>query len=433
MTSVTIGVDSAGERKKQMEAVWILSTGTFLEYFDLMLYVHMITLLNELFFPTTDPSTGSLIAALGFCSTYFLRPIGALIFGHIGDNDGRKYTVVITMLLMGLSCLMMILVPTYSKIGIAASITVTICRMLQGMSSMGEIVGAQLYLTEYIPAPKSYYYVGLISFFTALGGTAALAVGVIVTNVYVADNEFAWRGAFLFGLMVASTGFVARTALRETPEYADASIKYKDAAGKLPKDKVNIKTMVYYFMLGSMQPAFFYFMYMHCGQILRNKFKFTSGEIIANNFYVSIVCALGYLVISILTKTIHPFKIIRFRLFTCYFLIAAILAMDLYVTSSIYILVLQMCVAIFRVNVFPADPIIFKCIPVMQRFRSAAIVTALSTTAVLAISSFGMAYLCNAFGSIGLGFIFIPAIVGFAIALKYFENLTAETQSGQMV
>ncbi|WP_342267402.1 hypothetical protein [Candidatus Tisiphia endosymbiont of Empis tessellata] len=76
--------------REQKEVVGLLSIGTFLEYFDLMLYVHMAVLLNELFFPKTDPHTATLLSAAAFCSTYLLRPFGALIFGWIGDNVGRK-------------------------------------------------------------------------------------------------------------------------------------------------------------------------------------------------------------------------------------------------------------------------------------------------------------------------------------------------------
>ncbi len=79
--------------KEQKSAVGLLSIGTFLEYFDLMLYVHMAVLLNELFFEPTDPFTASLGTAFAFCSTYLLRPVGALLFGYLGDNWGRNITV----------------------------------------------------------------------------------------------------------------------------------------------------------------------------------------------------------------------------------------------------------------------------------------------------------------------------------------------------
>ena len=90
--------------KQQKEAIGLLQIGTFLEYFDLMLYVHMAVLLNDMFFPKTDPHTAALLAAFAFCSTYVLRPFGALIFGYIGDTIGRKTTVIITTFLMSISC-----------------------------------------------------------------------------------------------------------------------------------------------------------------------------------------------------------------------------------------------------------------------------------------------------------------------------------------
>ena len=90
--------------QEQKEAVGLLQMGTFLEYFDLMLYVHMAVLLNELFFPRTDPHTASLIAAFTFCSTYVLRPFGALLFGYIGDSMRRKVAIIISTLIMAVSC-----------------------------------------------------------------------------------------------------------------------------------------------------------------------------------------------------------------------------------------------------------------------------------------------------------------------------------------
>lgn len=118
--------------KEQKQAVRLLSIGTFLEYFGLMFYVHMAVLLNNLFFPEYDPFTFSLLTAFSFCSTYLLRPIGALIFGYIGDHFGRKIVVVLTTLLMAITCVIIGSMPTYAQIGITASWVLTICRIIQG-------------------------------------------------------------------------------------------------------------------------------------------------------------------------------------------------------------------------------------------------------------------------------------------------------------
>ena len=91
-----------------------------------MLYIHMAVLLNELFFPKTDPFTASLLSAFAFCSSYILRPFGALIFGFIGDFIGRKSVIVITTIIMAITCTTIAVLPTYAQIGITASWIITI-------------------------------------------------------------------------------------------------------------------------------------------------------------------------------------------------------------------------------------------------------------------------------------------------------------------
>ena len=202
--------------RQQKEAVGLLQIGTVLEYFDLMLYVHMAVLLNELFFPKTDPHTAALLSAFAFCSTSVLRPFGALIFGWIGDNIGRKSTVVITTIMMSISCVVMANLPTYAQIGVSAAWVVTICRIVQGLASMGEYVGANIYLTEIIKPPSQYPAVAFLDTASSFGGVMALFVATIATS---STSAFNWRIAFWIGAGLAVVGSVARTRLRETPDF----------------------------------------------------------------------------------------------------------------------------------------------------------------------------------------------------------------------
>ena len=216
--------------RNQRESIALLQIGTFLEYFDLMIYVHMAVLLNELFFPKTDPHTAALLSAFAFCSTFVLRPFGALIFGWLGDNIGRKSTVIITTMLMALSSLIMANLPTYSQIGITAAWIITICRMVQGVASLGEIVGAEVYLTETIKKPYCYPFVSFIAVSSVAGTVMALLVASIFTSF-----EMSWRIAFWIGSGIAAIGSVARTRLRETPEFADMSRRIKELSTALNK------------------------------------------------------------------------------------------------------------------------------------------------------------------------------------------------------
>lgn len=224
----------------------------------------MAVLLNELFFPKADPFTASLHSAFAFCSTYVLRPFGALIFGYIGDNIGRKATVIITTTMMSLSCILMASLPTYSQIGITASWVVTICRMVQGLSAMGEVTGANIYITEITKPPIQYPAVTMTSICSALGGVFALAVATFVTSF-----NFNWRIAFGIGAVVAIVGAVARTRLRETPDFADAKRRVKKALAQIKRDpkilkenviwteKVNKKTALSLFFIECSWPVCF--------------------------------------------------------------------------------------------------------------------------------------------------------------------------------
>jgi MHS family proline/betaine transporter-like MFS transporter len=101
--------------KHQKESIAILCVGTFLEFFDLYLYIHMAVLLNDLFFPKTDHLSAQLLGATAFCSTYILRPVGGFIIGRIGDSVGRKFTILFTTFIMACTCIAMAIVPTYAE------------------------------------------------------------------------------------------------------------------------------------------------------------------------------------------------------------------------------------------------------------------------------------------------------------------------------
>jgi MFS family permease len=186
--------EQKGLTRKQKEAVGLLSAGTFLEYFDLMLYVHMAVFLNELFFPKYDPHTTAIYSATAFCSGFVFRPVGALIVGWIGDNVGRKNTVIITTFIMALSCLIIANLPTYAQIGITAPWLLTICRIIQGMSSMGETIGAKLYLTELINPPSQYPAVSSVAIFATLGGSNSLVLNrMYVSRVFLFCLYLLWK------------------------------------------------------------------------------------------------------------------------------------------------------------------------------------------------------------------------------------------------
>ncbi len=416
--------------REQKESIGLLQIGTFLEYFDLMLYVHMAVLLNELFFPETDPLTTRLIAALSFSSVFILRPFGAIIFGYIGDNFGRKLTVIITTTLMAVSCIIMYILPTYNDIGITASYIMILCRAMQGMSSMGEVIGAEIYLTETIKRPTIFPVVGFITVSLTLGGVAALAIASLATT-----EGFNWRYAFLIGTIIAMVGGLARTRLRETPDFVNAKKEIQSVFEKTGVDiklldkspiyneKANKITAIAYFLLECSAPTCFFLIYAYSANILKEVHDYTPGQIIHQNFIVTVIEFFTILLITFLSFRIYPLKILKVKLiiFACFIFILPFIFQ--YSTSPVGIMLAQLGIVFFGVNVLPAGPIFYSHFPIFKRFTYTGFSYALSRAIMHLTTSFGFIFLFEYLGHYGILVIMIPILIGFSFGLNHFEKL----------
>jgi MFS family permease len=420
----------------QKKAVGLLSVGTFLEYFDLMLYIHMAVLLNELFFPKTDPFTASLLSAFAFCSSYDLRPFGALVFGFIGDFIGRKSVIVITTIIMAITCTTIAVLPTYAQIGITASWIITICRMVQGMAASAESRGAEIYITESVKPPLQYPLVAIITVFSAVGTSFALGVSSIFTNVNIFGTESQyWRVAFFLGAIIGLVGGVARTSLREASDFANKKkmLKIKFADNKVDWDKNYLKgtfdnektflTSLAYFIICCARPPCFYFIYIYCSDVLKHDFGLSAGEIISHNFWVSIVDMGGLLFLAYISSKIYPLTILKAKLllfFTCIIFFPAV--MYTY-PSEMTVFIFQCLASLFVFDDVPASPIFYKHFPIIKRFTYTSLLSSFAKLMTYAITSFGLVYSTKYFGYYGIFLILIPVGVVYYFAVRYFEAL----------
>jgi len=425
--------------KNQREAVGLLSIGTFLEYFDLMLYVHMAVVLNELFFPSTDPFTASLMTAFAFCSTFLLRPFGALIFGYIGDTVGRKTVVILTTMLMAVSSLIVAFLPTYAQIGITASWVITICRMVQSVSAAAEGTGAELYLTESSKPPVQYPLVSSVTVFAGLGCTAALGIATIAMNenIFVNIGMDGWRLAFLVGAGVALVGTIARTSLKEADEFSD---KKKQLESRLSENKISknslseeflaekspLRTSLAYFLIQCARPPGFYFTYIYCAELLKNECGYTLSEVIFDNFIVSIVDICAITALSFLSYYLDPLKIIKSRLFLFFgaIIFFPIILNNVAITEKgMWIFIFQ-CLAVTLVfDPVPATPIFYKYFPIFKRFTYTSLLTAIAKLGTYSIASFGLVFATDLLGYWGIFTIFVPAGIAFYFSVNYFQKL----------
>ena len=228
--------------------------------------------------------------------------------------------------MMAISCVIVGSLPTYAQIGITASWIITICRMVQGIAATAEARGAELYLTECSKPPLQYPLVALITVFSCLGTTAALGIASIFTSTHIFNDEVSWRIIFFIGAGVALVGTIARTGLKEADEFMNKKKKLKS---RLENNNINLKNLnkefieerayampaVAYFFIQCARPPCFFFIYIYCGDILKQKFGFTAGQVISQNFIVSMVDLFGVIMLVYLSYKIHPFKILKAKLY----------------------------------------------------------------------------------------------------------------------
>lgn len=221
--------------EKQIKTAIIASaTGTLLEWYDLFLAVILAKLLSSQLFPSnSDTAFLETLAIVG--SSFFVRPIGSLIFGSLGDRKGRKKSFLLSLLLMGGATFLIGLIPTFDQIGWAAPILLLALRLAQGFALSGEYSGAIVYVAENAPADKKGYYTGFIQATVPLGLLLCLVV-VIGIQSLMSPEDFAswgWRLPFLSSVFLVFFSFLARRKMDETPVYLEMK-----ASGNLSKSPV---------------------------------------------------------------------------------------------------------------------------------------------------------------------------------------------------
>jgi MFS family permease len=206
----------------------VSSVGTILEWYDLYLFGSLATVMATCFFPKTDPTAALLYTIALFGAGILMRPIGALIFGRLGDSLGRKPIFVITLTLMGISTFAIGIVPGYERIGIAAPLLLLALRLLQGLAVGGEYGGAATYVAEYAPAGRRGYFTSWIQASATMGLLLSLGVILITRHALDADhansiekfNTWGWRIPFLLSIILVAISAYIRLKMQESPLFS---------------------------------------------------------------------------------------------------------------------------------------------------------------------------------------------------------------------
>ena len=228
-------MDAVAPRKHVMtttekKVILASSAGTIFEWYDFYLYGSLAAIIGAKFFSAFPPSTRAIYALLAFAAGFLVRPFGALVFGRLGDLVGRKYTFLITILIMGLSTFLVGLLPDYNTIGVAAPVALIALRMAQGLALGGEYGGAAVYVAEHAPPGRRGYYTSWIQTTATLGLLLSLFV-IVGLRLSMGDKAFnddyplffglqgGWRIPFLASIFLLAISVVIRLTMNESPAF----------------------------------------------------------------------------------------------------------------------------------------------------------------------------------------------------------------------
>ncbi len=227
--------DSAPLDRKHSLVIIASSLGTVFEWYDFYIYGTLAAFFGKLFFPPGNETSGYLSSLALFGVGFSVRPFGALVFGRLGDLAGRKYTFLVTIIVMGISTSLVGLLPTYSRIGFMAPVLLVFLRLAQGLALGGQYGGAAIYVSEHAPEGKRGLYTGWIQTTATLGLLLALVV-IGTLRHFMTGEQFAdwgWRVPFLMSFLLLGVSVYIRLKLAESPIFAEMKAQGKGSKAPL--------------------------------------------------------------------------------------------------------------------------------------------------------------------------------------------------------
>ncbi|HVL09951.1 MAG TPA: MFS transporter [Burkholderiaceae bacterium] len=205
---------------EEKKVIFASSLGTVFEWYDFYLYGSLAAIIAKQFFSGLDPTSAFIFALLAFAAGFIVRPFGALVFGRLGDMIGRKYTFLVTILIMGASTFIVGLLPSYATIGVAAPVILIVLRMLQGLALGGEYGGAATYVAEHAPHGKRGAFTSWIQTTATLGLFLSLIIILICRELTGPNFEvWGWRIPFLLSIVLLGISVYIRLSMNESPAF----------------------------------------------------------------------------------------------------------------------------------------------------------------------------------------------------------------------
>lgn len=285
---------------KFQQSIWQVilasSAGTLIEWYDFYIFGSLSAIISQKFFPPSNPDLAYIATLATFAVGFIVRPFGALVFGRLGDITGRKYTFLLTLMIMGGSTFAIGLIPSYDSIGILAPIIVLVLRLLQGLALGGEYGGAATYVAEHSPHHQRGYYTSFIQTTATLGLFVSLAV-ILLTRTSLSTEDFnswGWRIPFWLSVVLVIMSYYIRIRLQESPLFLQLKAAGKTSTNPI-KESFGKKENLRLVLLALFGAAMGQGVIWYTGQFYALSFlqKTMQVEFVQSNIIIAVALLLG--------------------------------------------------------------------------------------------------------------------------------------------
>ncbi|QZY50886.1 MFS transporter [Leucobacter tenebrionis] len=252
------------DRRRIRRVLSSAAIGQFVEWYDFVIYAYSATVIASLFFPNEDRIASLLATFAVYAVGFVMRPVGAIVFGHLGDRIGRRNVLAAVILLMGTATFGIGILPTYEQIGVTAAFLLLLCRLLQGMSAGAETTGANALVAEHSPRRRRGMFVAFTYAFANLPAVFASLLVLSLTSLMGDEtyNAWGWRIPFLLGGVIALVGLYIRRRVNESPEFEAqrhaAPVAAKRSIPLFSAIRENPRAVVFAFVLAALSSLGFY-------------------------------------------------------------------------------------------------------------------------------------------------------------------------------
>lgn len=385
--------------KKNYKAILAAMTGNALEYYDVMLYGYFATMLAPLFFPSENQAI-SIISSLGtFAAGFIMRPLGGIIFGHLGDRFGRRNALVLAIFLVTIPTFIIGILPTYADIGMIAPVVLLACRLLQGLCVGGEYSGASIFVIEFSKKGKECFAGSVLAASGLFGGVIGTFFGFLCTLSFM--PSWGWRIPFLIGSLFGLMGYYIRTRVNESPDFIRAKNEKIEKVPLLGVLQKRMRNLLCTIGIGAASLVPFYLASVYMAFLMSSKLNLSTSEImlinvILNVFVILIVPLSGLLADKFIGKESQMIGASTLTILTAY----PLFFMLQNETSLSNIIFVQVVLMVLNVGfIAPSMALLSRYFPVHERYSGIGFGYALGGALLGGTTPLILAFLTNWLGS----------------------------------